>query len=33
MATAKKTIVNTMAYLGAAIAEGQPKGGVQRAPD
>lgn len=33
MATAKKTIVNTMAYLGAAISEGQPKRGVERAPD
>lgn len=33
MATPKKTIVNTMAYLGAAISEGQPKRGVERAPD
>ncbi len=33
MSTTKKTIVNTMAYLGAAISEGQPKKGVERAPD
>jgi arginase family enzyme len=33
MTSVKKTVVNSMAYLGAAISEGQPKRGVERAPD
>lgn len=33
MSSHKKTAVKTMAYLGAAISEGQPKSGVQNSPD
>jgi hypothetical protein len=31
--TTKKTLINTMAFLGASISEGQPLNGVKLAPD
>ena len=31
--TTKKTIINTMSYLGATINQGQPQSGVSFAPD
>lgn len=30
--SARKTIVKNLAYLGAAISEGQPIGGVEKGP-